>query len=178
MTATRPIPASSLSRGSEWRRWDLHIHSPASALNNQFPRLKNGEPDWDAYIAKLESLSGISAMGITDYFTIEGYKKVLEYRSKGRLRNIDLVLPNIEFRLDKIITTGKVTRRLNYHVIFSDTVSPEQIEEHFLQELKFCFEGDACYQIWHFSFHRVPAVRKTTELKRHGNLPTTENVVD
>ena len=23
-------------KGSEWRKWDLHVHTPASALNNQF----------------------------------------------------------------------------------------------------------------------------------------------
>ena len=47
------------SGGSEWQRWDLHIHSPMSALGNQFPRLQNGEPDWEAYIRALESLQDI-----------------------------------------------------------------------------------------------------------------------
>src|SRR3970040_449553 len=93
------------SKGSEWRKWDLHIHSPLSALNNQFPRLVNGEPDWDAYVGKLESLGDVAVIGITDYFTIEGYRKVCEFRAQARLTNIALVLPNIEFRLDKIITT-------------------------------------------------------------------------
>jgi predicted ATPase len=131
-----------LSRGSEWGKWDLHIHSPLSALNNQFPRLANGDPDWEAYIAKLESLADISVAGITDYFTIEGYRKILEFRARGRLTNLAMVLPNVEFRLDKIIGTGSAERRLNYHVIFSDRLSPDEIEEHFLQELKFSFEGD------------------------------------
>jgi hypothetical protein len=59
-------------KGSEWRKWDLHIHSPVSALNNQFPRLPSGEPDWEAYVTRLESLSDVAAIGVTDYFTIEG----------------------------------------------------------------------------------------------------------
>ena len=132
----------SLSRGSEWSKWDLHIHSPLSALNNQFPRLANGKPDWEAYIGKLESLTDISVIGITDYFTVEGYRKIRELHSLGHLRHLAMVLPNVEFRLDKIVGTGKGQRRLNYHVIFSDKVSPEEIEEHFLQELRFCFQGD------------------------------------
>jgi hypothetical protein len=140
-TTTNP-GTNSLSRGSEWRKWDLHIHSPLAALNNQFPHLANGEADWEAFIAKLESLPDISVLGITDYFTIEGYRRVRELRSQGRLAKIALILPNIEFRLDKIITTSGGNRRLNYHVIFSDRVSPEEIEEHFLQELKFCYQGD------------------------------------
>ncbi len=140
-TTTNPTTIS-LSRGSEWRKWDLHIHSPLSGLNNQFPHLGNGEPNWVAYLEKLESLNNIKVLGITDYFTIEGYRKVCEFRMQGRLKNIALLLPNIEFRLDKIINTSKGPRRLNYHVIFSDKVTPDEIEEHFLQELKFCFEGD------------------------------------
>jgi energy-coupling factor transporter ATP-binding protein EcfA2 len=131
-----------LTRGSEWHRWDLQIHSPVSGLNNQFPKLENGEPDWDAYITALEGLSAVPVIGVTDYFSIEGYKKVCEYKRKGRLSNISLILPNIEFRLDKIIDVSGEKRRLNYHVLFSDSVTPEQIEEHFLQEIKFAFDGD------------------------------------
>jgi hypothetical protein len=33
-------------RGSEWRRWDLHVHTPFSALNNGF-----GD-DFEAYAKK------------------------------------------------------------------------------------------------------------------------------
>src|SRR5437868_8306260 len=112
--------ALSLSRGSEWRKWDLHIHSPASALNNQFPHLPSGEPDWGAYVTILEGLTDVVVLGITDYFSIEGYRKLLEFRRNGRLQNIALLLPNIEFRLDKIVGVGDAHRRLNYHVIFSE----------------------------------------------------------
>jgi energy-coupling factor transporter ATP-binding protein EcfA2 len=133
---------NSLSRGSEWNRWDLHIHSPASALNNQFPKVANGDPDWEAYIVALEALTEIAVLGITDYFSIEGYKKVCEFKQKGRLKNIGLILPNIEFRIDKIIDASGAKRRLNYHIIFSDRVTPQQIEEHFLHEIKFVWEAD------------------------------------
>lgn len=131
-----------LSKGSEWRKWDVHIHSPLSGLNNQFPKLGDGEPDWEAYVSKLESLPDVAVVGVTDYFAIEGYRKLLQYRAQGRLRNLGLLVPNIEFRLDKIVGTAGLNRRLNYHVIFSEQVSPDEIDEHFLQELKFCFEGD------------------------------------
>jgi hypothetical protein len=98
--------AISLSRGSEWHKWDLHIHSPLSGLNNQFPYV-NASPNWEAYIAKLESLGDIPVIGITDYFSIDGYKKVLEFKAAGRLKNIQLILPNIEFRIDNVINTAK-----------------------------------------------------------------------
>jgi hypothetical protein len=133
--------ATSLSRGSEWHKWDLHIHSPLSGLNNQFPQTSSG-PDWETYISALESLNDIAVLGITDYFSIEGYRKVRAFKDAGRLKNIGLIIPNIEFRIDNVINTGSDQKRINYHVLFSDEVPPDQIDDHFLQEIKFCFEGD------------------------------------
>ncbi|MFA5933420.1 MAG: hypothetical protein WC826_05135 [Microgenomates group bacterium] len=131
-------------RGSEWRKWDLHIHSPLSILSNKYPKLANGDPDWEKYLKRLEGLD-ISALGVTDYFSIEGYKKILEFKQAGRLSNISLILPNIEFRLDSVLSSrkdGKEPRRLNYHVIFSDEITPKDIEEHFLNDLSFYYEGN------------------------------------
>ena len=131
-------------KGSEWRKWDLHIHSPLSLLNNQFPKLTDGKPDWEKYITKLES-TDLSVVGITDYFTIDGYKKIAEYKKQGRLANIQTILPNIEFRLNSVISSkkdGQEPRRLNFHVIFSDQDSTQDIEDHFLHELYFYYEGN------------------------------------
>lgn len=131
-----------LKRGSMWHKWDLHIHSPMSALNNQFPKCTDGSPDWPKYLGALAQLLDTPAVGITDYFTIDGYKEVLGAKNAGKLPNISLLLPNIEFRIDKVINTKNGFRRLNYHVIFSNEVSAQDIEEHFLQEIKFQYEGD------------------------------------
>jgi hypothetical protein len=32
-------------RGSEWRKWDLHIHPPGTKLNDGYEP-KDGQPDW------------------------------------------------------------------------------------------------------------------------------------
>ena len=88
----------------------------------------------------LEALTDVSVVGITDYFTIDGYKQLRREMRKGRLTNIDLMLPNIEFRLDKFVASkkdGKKPRRLNLHVIFSDEVPENHIEEKFLHNLEF-----------------------------------------
>lgn len=134
--------ASSYPRGSEWRRSDLHVHSPLSYLNNQYPKLPNGEPDWEPFLAALES-SRLAIVGVTDYFSIDGYKKLLEFQGQGRLAGITL-LPNIEFRLDIVAQTrtSGPRQRLNLHVIFSDDVSAQDIEEHFLHDLSFFCEGN------------------------------------
>ena len=124
-----------MNRGSIWGKWDLHVHTPAS-FHHQF-RLSEEEKKkyqlniWEKYISELEKVSDVSVIGITDYFSIEGYKKVLEYRGRGKLQNFDLILPNIEFRLDKFVAD----RRLNYHVIFSDEIGADRIESEFLEEL-------------------------------------------
>lgn len=124
-----------MDRGSMWRKWDLHVHTPAS-FHNEF-KFTNKQEElkyddiWHKYYDELEKISNISVIGITDYFTVEGYKKVLSHKSTGKLQNFDLILPNIEFRLDKFVED----KRLNYHVIFSDEVDPNTIEKEFLEAL-------------------------------------------
>lgn len=131
-------------QGSLWRKWDLHIHSPLSILSNKYPKLPDGSRDWEAFVSKLESLD-LAIVGITDYFTIDGYKKLKEYKQQGRLANVHAILPNIKFRLDNLLASkkdGREPRRLNFHVIFSDDVPQQDIEEHFLHDLPFFYEGN------------------------------------
>jgi len=128
--------------GSIWRKWDLHVHSPLSILSNQFPKLGNGKPKWEMFLLKLESLE-MAVIGITDYFTIDGYKELKEFKRQGRLKNIFLILPNIEFRLKNIVSSRNgEEKRLNLHVIFSEEVSVSDIEEHFLHDIPFYYQGD------------------------------------
>lgn len=125
-----------MESGSQWRKWDLHIHTPCSfqhgfSLNKSVPKEEYQNAIWEKYLEYLEKIQDISVIGITDYFSIDGYKKILEYRSKGKIQNFDAVLPNIEFRLDNLVD-GK---KLNYHVIFSDEVPVKKIEKEFLESL-------------------------------------------
>ena len=122
-----------MSRGSEWNIWDLHVHTPASLVNNY--KSSPDEDVWEKYIEALEALpKEIKVLGINDYIFIDGYRKVLEYRQKGRLKNIDLILPVIEFRLARFCG-HKQFKRINYHVIFSDELSADQIQDQFLSAL-------------------------------------------
>jgi predicted metal-dependent phosphoesterase TrpH len=81
---------SKYPRGSEWCRWDLHIHTPASTLHNEFNA-------WDSYFAAMEVADpAICAVGITDYASLDGYKLIREEIAiNGCLTNFALVLPNI-----------------------------------------------------------------------------------
>ena len=125
-------------KGSEWNKWDLHVHTPAS-IEHQFGDSRQNEV-WERYYSDLENLpSEIKAIGINDYFSLEGYRKVLKAKKKGRLQNIELILPVVELRF-KMLAGNKKMQRINYHVIFSDELSTDEIEAHFLNKLSITFK--------------------------------------
>uniref|UniRef100_UPI0019651C42 hypothetical protein n=1 Tax=Aeromonas hydrophila TaxID=644 RepID=UPI0019651C42 len=122
-------------RGAEWRKWDLHVHTPSS-IYQRFGQ--NDDSTWEHYINDLENLPDeFAVIGINDYLFIDGYERLLkEQQEKGRLPNLKL-FPVVEFRIDKFagIDFGSL-KRINLHVIFSDDVSPETIRSQFLNTLE------------------------------------------
>lgn len=136
-----------MNRGSEWRIWDLHVHTPLSIENNY--GCANDEEGWNKYITALEQLpSDIKVLGINDYLFIDGYKKVKEYKDSGRLSNIELLLPVVEFRLAKFCG-HKQFKRINFHVIFSNEVSADVIQYQFLNALSSNYTlSTDCTQQW------------------------------
>jgi hypothetical protein len=122
-------------KGSEWRKWDLHVHTPKSIIQNY----GGDTPEaWEKFIKDLEKLpTDYKAIGINDYIFIDGYKKVLEYKANGRLKNIDLIIPVIELRVDKFASIGdEAWKKINLHVLFSDKIEPEIIEAQFLSAIQ------------------------------------------
>lgn len=125
--------------GSIWRKWDLHVHTPDSFHHN-YPG--NPEQAWEAFLTDLERLpEEFKVIGINDYVLVDGYEKVLKAKhEQGRLKNIDLILPVIELRLDKFGGTvqagkgGASWSRINLHVIF-DQVEAQFIREQFISAI-------------------------------------------
>jgi DNA repair protein SbcC/Rad50 len=119
--------------GSDWNKWDLHVHTPDSIVHDY--RFTDQEKKWDEYISELEKLpENIKVLGINDYWFINGYKKVLEYKENGRLENIELILPVIEVRLKEFVGS-KQLNKINYHIIFSNKLTATEIETHFLNRI-------------------------------------------
>jgi hypothetical protein len=118
-------------RGSEWRKWDLHIHTPKSIIQH----FGGDTPAaWNAFIQKLAALpSEIKVIGITDYLFCDGYEYLLTRRSE--IPNIELIIPNIEFRLHTFSGTAHNTRRHNFHILFDPSVSVQNIREQLLNSL-------------------------------------------
>lgn len=126
-------PSVSSARGAEWRQWDLHVHTPASI--DQHYGDSHQEETWDKYIAALAALPDpIKAIGISDYFTLGGYRRILDAQVAGRLPNLTLILPVIEVRLAAFAGNAEL-QKLNFHVVFSEELSADTIEHFFLRKL-------------------------------------------
>ena len=101
-------------KGSEWRKWDLHIHTPGTKLNNQF---KSDDGDvWKEYCQRLHE-SDVQAFGITDYFSADGY---LSARAKFQERypySDKVFFPNIELRTNDVV--NKNQEEVNIHLVFN-----------------------------------------------------------
>ena len=108
------------------------------------PLPRDKEAAWAAFLADLEALPAeFKVLGINDYVFVDGYARVLEERRRGRLANIDLVLPVVELRVDKFGGVLEKTdegyapsawSRVNLHVIF-DEVDPQMIRDQFLSAI-------------------------------------------
>ena len=118
-------------RGSEWRKWDLHIHTPGTKLNDNYKPIGT-ENIWETFCSKLNA-SDVSAFGITDYFSVENYKNFLIENNNYFPKSNKVFFPNIEFRLD--VSVNKRAEEVNIHVIFSNEIEINKIED-FLIGLK------------------------------------------
>lgn len=115
-------------RGSVWRKWDLHVHTPASFHwngGNQFRHMTVAEKhaSLDEIVQTLRE-SDIAAFGIMDYWTFDGYWALRDHlASKGQALN-KTVFPGMELRIE-----APVDYRLNIHVILSDSLTKQQLQD-------------------------------------------------
>lgn len=108
-------------RGSEWRKWDLHVHSPFS---------HGYSGNWENFYKQLQN-ADCDVIGINDYFSILGYAKVEEKIEKGELNlGNKKIFPVVEFRMRDILKNRHTKQsgvKINFHVIFSDEIDIEII---------------------------------------------------
>lgn len=95
----------------------MHVHTPQTAINDQFG-------DWAEYLTAVEGHPDVKVMGVTDYMSITNYSRLKAYKEQGRIPNIELLFPNIEFRIAP--PTDKATA-VNIHLLVSpDDAQHEQ----------------------------------------------------
>lgn len=129
--------------GSSWNKWDLHIHTKGTNKNDQFKSKTFDEFCNTMFKKALEKQ--IVVIGITDYFSIENYKKVDDFvknilpnssnfndNEKEQIKQIVLI-PNVELRM--LPATGK-GRLINIHCLFDpDYVS--KLDNDFFSAIEF-----------------------------------------
>ena len=81
---------SKFERGSEWRKWDLHIHTPSSDASYK------GE-DYDDLLVEAWKENEFAAVAITDHFRIDA-ERIQSLRNKAPEITI---FPGVELRTDK-----------------------------------------------------------------------------
>lgn len=119
------------SRGSEWRKWDLHVHPPGTKLNDNYD-LKNGELDWDRFCSAVHD-SDVEAIGIADYFSLDGFFVFKEKYDALYAGSEKVFFPNLEVRLNE--TVNGAAEVVDYHIIFPPDLTRAKADE-FLQALK------------------------------------------
>lgn len=128
-------------KGSKWRKWDLHVHSPASA---------NFSGDWNQFVIQLGN-ADCDVIGINDYFSVAGYKEVQRrlsdpsaaaegnkpYREALEKLKTKTLLPVVECRMNNVVVDKKFKSgpRINFHLIFSPDLPADDIET-FIKNLK------------------------------------------
>ncbi|MBK7259527.1 MAG: hypothetical protein IPI01_17325 [Ignavibacteriae bacterium] len=115
-------------RGSVWRKWDLHVHTPASFHWNEGINIAKRTPEdrdkvLDELIEKVVA-SDVAVFGIMDYWTFDGY---LAIRARLAARNLTIpktIFPGMELRIE-----APVDFRLNIQVVLSDALTEQQLQD-------------------------------------------------
>ena len=95
-----------INKGSIWRIWDLHVHSPASYGG-----------DYTSFIANASTCKA-DVLGINDYCSVQGYQEII---NRGGIAN-KYLFPVVEFRMHNLLHTRKNPHgvKINFHVIFDN----------------------------------------------------------
>jgi ABC-type lipoprotein export system ATPase subunit len=118
------------NKGSLWRIWDLHVHTPATYGGTYQDFIKNAEQ------------STASVIGINDYCTLNGYEEVVKL---GRITGKE-IFPVVEFRMHNLLITkhNKNGIRINFHIIFDNHPHLFPVISTWLKSLK-CFNEKGEY---------------------------------
>lgn len=140
-------------RGSEWRKWDLHVHTPGTKLsddyslseldqeeinrvNELYERCENklvnvcldeeSIKEWLFWVDYIHN-SDVSLIGVTDYFSLENFFLACEiynvYKSVNGISESESVVFFPNIELRTDDTMNKKNRYVNIHIIFSPEIS-------------------------------------------------------
>ena len=125
-------------RGSEWHKWDLHLHT-ASSYDYKYKA-----SDADDLLCQTLKQNGVKAVAITDHFTID----------KDRIESLRSKAPEIVFFPGVELRTDKGSNNLHLILIFSEKLDLSTLSADFeaimvRQKAKSSESDDTIY--WEFS---------------------------
>lgn len=120
------------NRGSEWKKWNFHVHTKGTNKNDQFTSTSLEDFFYTFFKSAYEKR--IEAIGITDYFSIDRYKDAVKYVSEieSKIDNLTqsklfiddevkfiksiFLFPNVELRMLPATDKGRL---INIHCLFN-----------------------------------------------------------
>ncbi|WP_103668638.1 TrlF family AAA-like ATPase [Pseudanabaena sp. BC1403] len=117
------------SKGSEWRKWDLHIHTPASFHwegGKRFREMTDEEKNAElTNLVKRINESDVEVFGIMDYWSFDGYLELKQFLEQNPdVKCNKTILPGMELRIE-----APVSFRMNIHALLSNNLSPQQLSD-------------------------------------------------
>jgi len=101
-------------RGSEWRKWDLHVHAPGTKLNDGYA-CHDGQGRLELFCEILEN-SDVDVFGITDYFSFDTFFAVKERYELLYPTSCKVLFPNLELRLNEVVNFANEV--VDFHILF------------------------------------------------------------
>ncbi|RYE25886.1 MAG: hypothetical protein EOP45_04370 [Sphingobacteriaceae bacterium] len=120
-----------MNAGSQWRKWNFHVHTKGTNKNDLF--LSPSMDEFFCVFYKKAFANKIQAIALTDYFSIDRYIESIEYKRDlenkvdntgtklfnaeelSFIKNI-FIFPNVELRM---LPTTDSSRLINIHCLFN-----------------------------------------------------------
>jgi hypothetical protein len=112
---TKTIMSTLYPRGSEWRKWDLHVHTPGGKIYDAY-RTSDGTDPLDKFCDALEA-SDVMAFGITDYFCSDGFTSFTQRFKQRHPKSRKAFFFNLELRLNEAV--NRAQEEVNVHLVFN-----------------------------------------------------------
>ena len=153
---------SAYPRGSEWRQWDLHVHSPAS-FHWDGPKFADNQDAVLDQMVEAMNAAEPAVFGLMDYWTFDGWSALKRRQAMPGTKKLEkVVFPGIELRL-----VAPVDGRLNAHVIFSDRTH-DQVLENFKSTLRLALVN---HPLSPWALQEYGRAADEDKLKHHGFDP-------
>ena len=115
------------NRGSEWRKWDLHVHTPASFFFKEPGKKLRDMSQEERKVAMKKFIdvvndSDVAVFCLMDYWTFDWYLALRDYLVDNPMELKKTIFPGMELRIE-----SPTSYRLNIHCILSDNLTRQEL---------------------------------------------------